>query len=263
MTKIYKLQALGNSYLVLDSHDFPEAELDPEFIKKISSPHWGLGSDGVLWGPGDDLARPRLRIFNTDGGEAEKSGNGIRIFSRYLVERRNFPRRFDLATLGGLVSVDATELPLIEVDMGPCQILSEGGVLEHKIFGDKNLGFLRVDIGNPHCVVFEGFHSLDEVKSLGPLIEKDALFPNRSNVQFVKVLNKNEIEIQIWERGSGFTLASGSSSCAAAFAAYSQGLLAAELRVNMLGGSISIRISPENRVFMKGPVEWIAEGHLL
>jgi len=262
----HKLQALGNAYIVLDSSEWPEEELNaPEasqWIAQLCSKEWGIGSDGVLWGPSPDSAY-RLRIFNTDGSEAEKSGNGIRIFSRYLRDRRSAEARFALQTLGGLVQVEDLGAEGIRVQMGQGRVLGEAAELENFNFSGRAFRGLRIDMGNPHCVLFEGHEDTEAfAKEWGSLIERDSIFPNRSNVQFARVKDSKTLEIFIWERGSAYTLASGSSSCAAAYAAYRLGYVDRALRVEMPGGSISIEIGQKDQIWLQGAVEWIAEGRL-
>lgn len=261
----YKLQALGNAYIVIDSQEWPESELSSDWIAQLCSKEWGIGSDGVLWGPAPSASEhtlPRLRIFNTDGSEAEKSGNGIRIFSRYLRDQRSFPTKFQLSTLGGLVTVEDLSAGGLRVAMGKGRLLS-GNRLEDFDFSGRRFRGVRVDVGNPHCVLFEGIDwNEDSLKEWGPLIESDPIFPKRSNVQWVRVKDRETLEILIWERGSGYTLASGSSSCAAAFAAYKLGKVDKALCVEMPGGQIFIEIDAEDGISMRGDVEWTAEGSL-
>lgn len=273
--KFYKLQALGNSYIVLDSLDWPESDLETtDWMIALCSEEWGIGSDGILWGPNlkeGESHHAKLRIFNKDGSEAEKSGNGIRIFSRYLRDLRQFPQEFKLHTLGGEVSVIDKGLDGIRVHMGFGRILSsfsdnkkEQPSLEKFSFENKSFSGLRVSMGNPHCVLFEGFPALNEdlMRLWGPRIESDSLFPDRTNVQFAKVKDRKTLSLQIWERGSGYTLASGSSSCAAAFAAYKMGWVDQALCVEMPGGTLSIEIESDDQIWMQGDVEWICEGQL-
>jgi diaminopimelate epimerase len=261
----YKLQALGNSYIVIDSQEWPEAELSSDWIAQLCSKEWGIGSDGLLWGPGalaSESTSPRLRIFNTDGSEAEKSGNGIRIFSRYLRDQRNFPAKFQLSTLGGLVMVEDLSDKSLRVAMGKGRLLN-GDCLEDFDFSGRLFRGVRVDVGNPHCVLFEGIDWNEaSLKEWGPRIEVDPMFPKRSNVQWVRVKDRQTLEILIWERGSGYTLASGSSSCAAAFAAYKLGKVDKALCVEMPGGQIFVEIDSEDAISMRGAVDWIAQGSL-
>ena len=268
-----KYHALGNDYIVLNPADFG-SQLEPSQIKLICHRNYGVGSDGILWGPLDttecDFA---LRIFNPDGSEAEKSGNGLRIFSRYLWGRglvREEP--FTILTAGGKVRCQVHEGGrTVTVEMGnvsfdSSQIPVEGPsrevINETIVMNDRELKFCAATIGNPHCVILRDDVSSEETKKWGASIENDPRFPNRTNVQFMKILDRNNIKIEIWERGAGYTLASGSSSCAAAAVAYRLGFCDSEIAVHMPGGIIDITVSDDFSISMIGPVTKIAEGSL-
>jgi len=241
-----KYHALGNDYLVSTSEhpDFSENELTSEQVRKICHRNFGLGSDGILVGGKDDSGNCfTLKIYNPDGSTAEKSGNGLRIFARSLWDRKLvFQSKFKIVTSGGIVSaqVDSSGQS-VTVEMGSVSFQSNiipvtgesREVLNEtlEINGEK-LTFCSATIGNPHCVVLQRKISADETRRLGPLIETHPSFPNRTNVQFLEVLNRNTIRIEIWERGAGYTLASGSSSCAAASVAHRLGLCDAEIALN-------------------------------
>jgi diaminopimelate epimerase len=271
--KFTKYQALGNDYLVLDpsdGNDMPTGEQ----IKRICHRNYGIGSDGILFGPlktsGYDFF---LRIFNPDGSEAEKSGNGLRIFSRYLWDRGLVANKpFNILTIGGAVTAQVGENgKIVKVEMGKVSFDSAKipvtgparEVLNETItVAGFTLNYCSATIGNPHTVVICHDISEEMARHLGPLIETDKRFPHRTNVQFMKVLNRNSIQIEIWERGAGYTLASGSSSSAAAAVAYRLGLCDSHIAVKMPGGIIEIRIGKDFSVGMKGPVTRICEGTL-
>lgn len=273
VTRFYKYHALGNDYLVLNPSDLAE-ELDSFRIQRICHRNFGVGSDGILLGPlktgeGDF----GLRIFNPDGSEAEKSGNGLRIFSRYLWDQGLVKEKaFTIMTPGGRVeSVVRDKGRTVTVQMGkvcfdstripvkgePREVLNETMTV-----AGEELRFCAATVGNPHCVVLREKVTEEEARRLGPLIENDSRFPNRTNVQFMKVLDRSHIQIEIWERGAGYTLASGSSSSAAAAVAYRLGLCGGHITVHMPGGDIDIRISEDFSIQMTGPVTKIAEGTL-
>jgi diaminopimelate epimerase len=268
-----KYHALGNDYIVLKPADFG-SQLEPSQIKLICHRNYGVGSDGILWGPLDttecDFA---LRIFNPDGSEAEKSGNGLRIFSRYLWDRglvREEP--FTILTAGGKVRCQVHEGGrTVTVEMGnvsfdSSQIPVEGPsrevINETIVMNGRELKFCAATVGNPHCVILRDDVSSEETKKWGASIENDPRFPNRTNVQFMKILDRNNIKIEIWERGAGYTLASGSSSCAAAAVAYRLGFCDSEISVHMPGGIIDITVSDDFSISMIGPATKIAEGTL-
>ena len=233
-----KYQALGNDYIILDPQEWPEPPT-PEQIRRICDRHLGVGSDGILWGPIGRGAPFGVRLFNPDGGEFEKSGNGLRIFARYLWDQ-SLPSgpNFDIDTPGGRVTAHVLDAAgsRIAMDMGRLSFDSrEIGlagsartVIEEAVeVGGRQVRITAVTIGNPHCVVFADGQSADVAaefadpsvelaQSVGPKLEHLPLYPHRTNVQFAQVIDLHTLRIEIWERGAGYTLASGTSSCAAA-----------------------------------------------
>lgn len=269
--RFFKYHALGNDYIVINPADC-EGELTPSRIKLVCHRNYGVGSDGILFGPLTSAESDfSLRIFNPDGSEAEKSGNGLRIFSRYLWDRklvREDP--FTISTVGGKVRSqvhaggrDVTvemgkvsfDSSLIPVAGPPREVLNETISV-----GDQELSFCAATIGNPHCIILRDQVTAEETKKWGPFIENEPRFPNRTNVQFMKVLDRNNIQIEIWERGAGYTLASGSSSSAAAAVANKLGMCDSRIDVHMPGGKLEITVSENFSILMKGPVTRIAEG---
>jgi diaminopimelate epimerase len=270
-----KYHALGNDYIVIDPRDHP-ASLGTAQIVRICHRNFGIGSDGVLWGPlpARDGAPFALRIFNPDGSEAQKSGNGLRIFCRYLFDRGLVKHEsFKVHTLGGIVAAQVHGVgESVTVEMGRVTFRSDeipvnvSGAAREVIretlnVADRSLVVSCASIGNPHCVVEL---SADEsvAKTLGPQIETHAMFPQRTNVQFLRIIDRANIEIQIWERGAGYTLASGSSSSAAAAVAHRLGLVERSLTVHMPGGKIRIEIGEHFAITMTGAVTRIAEGEM-
>jgi len=273
MMKFYKYHALGNDYLVLDPKDQP-LDLNPDQIKIICHRHYGIGSDGILIGPLPSQKAPySIRIFNPDGGEAEKSGNGLRIFCRYLWDHKLVDKQqFSIETKGGVVKcLVLDEGKQVQVEMGkvsfwspdipiagkPREVLQEPITIKERTFR-----FSGATIGNPHCVILVEDLSPELAKNYGPILEVHPLFPNRTNVQFLKVLDRNNIRIEIWERGAGYTLASGSSSSAATAVARKLGLCDSSIIVRMPGGQLQISIDENFSITMTGPVTRVAEGQL-
>ncbi len=267
-----KYHALGNDYLVYDpriiTHSF-----SPEETIRICHRNYGLGSDGILVGPlPTDKANFGLQILNPDGSEAEKSGNGLRIFARYLRDSDLVGEdSFTVDTLGGVVSCEVSkDRSVISVEMG--QVSFQSNIIpvmiqgsprevlnETIILSDTNLKYYGATIGNPHCVV-----PMDEVsetiaQKYGPELENHSNFPNRTNVQFLQILNRNRIKIEIWERGAGYTLASGSSSSAAGAVARKIGACDADITVEMPGGEIQLHIDDDFNVQMKGPATKVGQ----
>jgi diaminopimelate epimerase len=271
--KFFKYHALGNDYIVIDPAD-TGTELTHSQIVLICHRHYGVGSDGILFGPVKVLGGGfGLRIFNPDGSEAEKSGNGLRIFSRFLWDQGVVKEEpFTIMTPGGKVeskvhaggrsvtvqmgevSFDSTRIPV----RGPArEVLNETFVIQ-----GTELRYCAATIGNPHCVVIQDEISEEEARRLGPHIETEPRFPNRTNVQFVKVIDRNNIQMEIWERGAGYTLASGSSASAAAAVTRRLELCDSPITVRMPGGRLEVAVSDDFSIVMTGPVTRVAEGNI-
>ncbi len=269
--KFYKYHGLGNDYLVIDPADGTQS-LSTFEIQLLCHRNYGVGSDGILLGPLKNKAADfAVRIFNPDGSEAEKSGNGLRIFSRYLWDKGLVSNRaFTIHTMGGVVESRVHENgSMVSVDMGRVSFLSRdipvAGKLREVIneslcVGGREVVFCAAGIGNPHCVIIRNRISPELARRLGPKIETHPLFPRRTNVQFVKVMDRSNIRIEIWERGAGYTLASGSSSSAAAAVTYRLGLTDRKVMVHMPGGRIDISIRPDFSITLTGPATRIAQG---
>ncbi len=270
--RFVKYHALGNDYLVLDPTDFPPGQApSPVQIRQICHRNFGVGSDGILWGPLPAKGAPfGLRIFNPDGSEAEKSGNGLRIFSRYLWDRGLVKTpRFAVETPGGVAEAEVLGAHRISVAMGTVTFASDripvAGpprevINETLAVGGRSFIFCAASIGNPHCVIPLPAIAADLATTFGPLIETHPNFPNRTNVQFLQVLDRTNLRIEIWERGAGHTLASGSSASAASAVARRLGLVDAHVTVHMPGGELEVEISPDYAVRQTGPVARVAEG---
>ena len=266
-----KYHGLGNDYLVIDPN-IHDVDLTPDTIRLICDRNFGIGADGILYGPiksGDNLS---VRIFNPDGSEAEKSGNGLRIFAKYLFENKYVDKKnFSIETSGGIVEahIQDDSVNLIKINMGKMTFRStkipvrgrEREVVNEELqINGVKYKVTCLSVGNPHCVI-----PLDEVteqmaKELGPEVENHDMFPNRINMQLLKVIDQANIEIRIWERGAGYTLASGSSSCAAAGAAYKLGMVGRKINVKMPGGKLLVEINENEDIYLTGAVEGVFEG---
>lgn len=275
----FRGHGLGNDYVVMDPKDLT-FRLTPKNIKSVCDRNWGLGSDGILALVPSKKADFGLRIFNPDGSEAEKSGNGLRIFARYLhATGKTKKKRFTVETKGGLVSIDLHidrygDAAAATVEMGiatfkpdalPCSLDVPELIQQPIEAAGRSLMFTGVSVGNPHCVVFKPAGeswSREELLALGPALEQHKLFPKRTNVQLAVPTGPKEIFILIWERGAGETQASGSSSCAAASAAVRLGLVKSPVTVKMPGGVLNIDVTPDFSLTMKGPVAEVARGTL-
>lgn len=274
--RFHKYHALGNDYIVLDPRDFPAWKSAPtvEQIRVICHRNFGVGSDGILWGPlPSQKSEFGLRIFNPDGSEAEKSGNGLRIFSRYLWDQKLVRNpSFSVETPGGHVqSVIKENGRLITVAMGNVNFSSEKipvvgaprEVLNEKIsILDREFTFCAATIGNPHCVIPLPAVTPELAHKYGPHLETHSNFPRKTNVQFLQVLDRANIRIEIWERGAGYTLASGSSSSASAAVAHRLGLVDRHVTVHMPGGQIGIEIGDNFSIMMTGTVNQVADGSM-
>ena len=273
--KFQKYHALGNDYLIYD----PEGDEDSfteEQIIRICHRNFGLGSDGILVGPlRSEKAEFGLKILNPDGSEAEKSGNGLRIFARYLRDSGKVgSEAFSVDTLGGVVSCQVSEnAEVITVEMGQVHFHSEvipvnvegpdREVLNEDItVGSETVKYYAATIGNPHCVIPVDQANEEIAMRLGPILENHPNFPNRTNVQFLQILDRNRIRIEIWERGAGYTLASGSSSSAAGAVARKMDACDQDITVEMPGGEIKLEIDEEFKVKMTGPATRVASMEL-
>ncbi len=275
----FRGHGLGNDYVVMD----PKAlsfKLTQKNIELICDRHWGLGSDGILALVPSKKAEFGLRIFNPDGSEAEKSGNGLRIFARYLhATGKTKKKHFTVETKGGLVTIALHldrqgDASAVTVEMGratfkpaalPCTLAADELTQQPIEAAGRSLQFTGVSVGNPHCVVFKQAGeswSREDLLSLGPALENHPLFPKRTNVQLAVPTGAKEIFILIWERGAGETQASGSSSCAAASAAVRLGLVKSPVTVKMPGGTLNIDVAEDFSLTMKGPVAEVARGTL-
>src|SRR5262245_33140036 len=271
-----KYHALGNDYIVVDG-DSLRPKLDAERVRAICDRHTGVGSDGIL-----ALHRPKrgalsLRIWNPDGSQAEKSGNGVRIFARFLWDFR-YVRAKELAieTPGGSVTARLTvtrgEVRQVRVEMGRASFHSgdipmlgppREVVDEPLRVGSVDLRVTCVSIGNPHCVRFVDVLQPEVLRSIGPQLESHPLFPKRTNVQLARVRSRGDVQILIWERGAGETQASGSSSCAVAAAAHRLGKVDGKVTVHMPGGALRIEIGADYALRMTGPATPVYRGTLL
>lgn len=266
-----KYHGLGNDYLVIDP-EVHDVNLTQDAIRLICNRNFGVGADGILYGPLKDGENLRVRIFNPDGSEAEKSGNGLRIFAKYLYETKYVKKKhFSIRTLGGIVEarIEDDSANLIRIKLGTITFFStripvKGGrrevVDEELKINGRTHRVTCLSIGNPHCVIPMDDVSERKARELGPLIENHALFPNRINVQLMKIIDRTTIEIRIWERGAGYTLASGSSACAAAAAAHKLGLVDDHVTVKMPGGNLFVEIGKDYQVHLTGEVDGVFEG---
>ena len=225
-----------------------------------------MGADGLLYGPIMENGKIKVRIFNPDGSEAEKSGNGVRIFAKYLLDAGYVKeRKFSLNTLAGDVEIEFVKEDgsLMRVNMGkpvyagqemPLTGLQGEIVNAHLRFHDNDYNTTCLSVGNPNCVIMMEEVTPQKAKSLGPYVEEAEYFPNRTNMQICKVIDRENIAIEIYERGAGYTLASGTGACAAAAAAKRMGLTDDKVTVHMQGGDLLIEMEEGETIYMTGSV---------
>jgi len=267
-----KYHALGNDYIVIDPARW-SAPLTPALIKTLCERNTGVGADGILLGPCPGHKLPFVRVFNSDGSEAARSGNGLRIFARFLRDRGHVGcDKFTVESACGQTPVELLAAGLVKADMGlpdfhssavPMRGPAREAVAEMLIIDGRAFSVTCLSVGIPACVVLCGAISPELARQYGPRIEKHALFPEKTNVQFARVSGPDSMEIEIWERGSGYTLASGSSACAAAASAWKTGLLeGGKITVQMRGGNVTVSRDADNRMSLCGPVTPVFSGEL-
>ncbi len=272
--KFWKIHGLGNDYIVIDNRDEKIGSADAAALaKKLCERRFSVGADGLLLVSNSAVADVKMRIFNADGSEAEMCGNGIRCFAKYCYENGIVGKdAVKVETLAGIKSVWLAvkngEVNAVKVDMGApnwgrssLPMLGQGTFINENLQADEeNYKATCLSMGNPHCVIF--VQTVDEypVELIGPEIENSELFPKRTNVGFIQVLNKNELKVRVWERGCGETLACGTGACAAAAAANKLNKVGKKVTVHLRGGDLQVEIA--EHVLLSGPAEKVFEGKL-
>jgi diaminopimelate epimerase len=255
-----KYHGLGNDYLVLE-----QGMLTPERVVEVCDRHTGIGSDGILEMMPSQQADVGLRIWNPDGSVAEKSGNGLRIFARWLVDCRDATDDLSIELSCGIVRCQVDD-EMVTVQMGQATFdaaaipSTEAMIFSPRPVGEVVLPLTAVGVGNPHCVVFLET-DLDGLpwREWGAALERSPLFPNRTNVQFARVIDGSTIEARIWERGAGETSASGSSACAIAAAAVRMEHCSGTVQVRMPGGVLEVTVGRDYALILRGPVSYVGE----
>ena len=277
--RFFKGHGLGNDYLALDGDHLP-FPLTPPAVRLLCDRHLGAGSDGVLVRVPAERADFGLRIYNPDGSEAEKSGNGLRIFGAFLLARGAVAEgaRFTVETPGGLVTLEllgqsAEGVLDVEVEMGHASFRTadvglpgpdretEREMLE--LPGGDRLPIHPVSLGNPHCVIFQDELDPSDLRRRAPQVSTHPWFERGTNVQFARAVDPSTVEAWVWERGAGETTASGSSACAVAAAAVRAGLVSErEITVRMPGGELYVSVAPDWALRLRGPVEAVYDAEL-
>jgi len=274
-----KMHGLGNDYVYIDGHD---QDLERYHLGRLSAlvsdRHFGVGSDGLILILPSEIADFRMRIFNPDESESNMCGNGMRSMSKYVYEHGLTGKtEFEVETLAGIIrpslTIRGNEVTCVTVDMGEPRLARgdipmEGGAPDRP-FIDQELyvgaDFIRVtcvSMGNPHCVLFVDSVDTAPVRELGPQIETHACFPDRTNVEFIEVIDRRHVRMRVWERGAGETLACGTGASATCVACALNDLTDRAIEVQLLGGDLEIEWAGDNHVFMTGPAVEVFSGEL-
>lgn len=277
MLNFTKMTGLGNDYIYIDCTDGTKIKNIKELTQKLSNRHFGIGSDGLIliYNSDNDNSDYKMRIFNSDGSEAEMCGNGIRCVAKLIHDKSLSKKdKISIETLSGIKKVK-----LLEDENGKCnEVIVDMG---EPMFQDKNIPynvyepfnkdldidvneekmrFTVVSMGNPHAITF--IENVDDfnIEKYGPIIEKNPIFPNRTNVEFVEVIDKNNIKVRVWERGVGETFACGTGACAAVVASGLNGYTGENVTVNLPGGKLQIEWGKDNHIYMQGTATKVFDG---
>lgn len=270
-----KAHALGNDFIIIDALA-RKVGFSAEKVRRLCDRRFGVGADGILLLLPSKKADFRMRIFNADGGEAEMCGNGIRCLAKYIYEKGlSSERELAIETLSGerrvVLNVTGKDVQSVQVDMGkpiftrskiPMLGDEKEAVDELLKVGDLDLEVTCLSMGNPHCVIFVSNVKAASVERLGPAIEDLPVFPKRTNVEFVEVLNKNELQMRVWERGAGETLACGTGAAASLVAAARNNFALRKAAVHLQGGDLLVDWGKDDRVYLTGPATLVYSGKL-
>lgn len=272
--KFTKMHGLGNDFIIIE----PEKPMDyAELAKKLCHRNFGIGADGLIVVNPHDVSSNcdiNWRIFNSDGSEPQMCGNGIRCFAKYVYDKglvKN--KKFSVWTLAGDIVPEILDNGLVKVDMGspileatkvPVKVEELDCVIDYPLEIDgQEINITAVSMGNPHCIIFTEGNSAMLARTLGPKIELHEMFPEKTNVEFVKILSKNKIRVDVWERGCGITFACGTGACASVMAGIVNDLTENNVEVELPGGNLFIEfIKEQNKIYMTGGAEFVFEGSL-
>ena len=278
-----KMHGLGNDFILIDclNKSLGDSLFLSYLAKKLCDRNFGIGADGLLLILPSSKADLRMRIFNYDGSEAQMCGNGIRCFAKYAYENKLVSKiKFTVETLAGIITPELIFQDLkdkkvlrVKVDMGTPKLRKKEipmtgedtpTVVDEtlKINSEQTFKVTCVSIGNPHCIVFVDDVQSIQVDEIGPKIENHPLFPEKTNVEFIQVLNKQEINFRVWERGVGETLACGTGACAALVASVLNKKTDREATIHLPGGDLDIRWADDEHIYMTGPAELVFKGEM-
>jgi diaminopimelate epimerase len=272
--QFWKMHGLGNDYIVIDNRDEKIGDKKAqELAKKLCERRFSVGADGLLLVCNSKAADIKMRIFNSDGSEAEMCGNGIRCFSKYCYENGVVKKtEFQVETLSGVkhiwLNLDGNEVKTVKVDMGApvwerklIPMTGEGTCINCGLMVDEeSYSVTCLSMGNPHCVIFVEDVDDTPVEYVGPMVENHEAFPKRTNVGFVQVLSRNELKVRVWERGCGETLACGTGTCAAVAAANRLAKVGNKVTVHVKGGDLQVEVGKS--LFLIGAAEKVFQGTL-
>lgn len=274
--KFTKMHGLGNDYVYVNG--FQEKIENPsEVAKYVSDRHFGIGSDGLILINPSEVADFEMEMYNADGSRGEMCGNGIRCVAKYVYDYGLTDQtQISVETLGGIKYLDLTvqdgKVALVKVDMGspilkpeciPIQAEGDMVVNEPIVAGRMEYRMTGVSMGNPHAVVYMDQIRDMDIEKIGPLFENHERFPKRINTEFVKFINRHTLEMRVWERGSGETMACGTGACAVAVASVLNGLTEEKVTVRLLGGDLQIEWDREkDKVYMTGPATTVFDGEI-
>lgn len=266
--KITKMQGCGNDFVILDYSEYEKTNLSmEELAKRLCDRHFGIGADGMIIPNTTPNGETDISwyFYNSDGTTAQMCGNGMRCFAKYVYDKKLVNKKeFSVKTLAGIIRPQILDNGLIRVNMGT-PILEESKIPfkgEKKVkVQDKEFEITPVSMGNPHCVIFTQEDTLHYAKTYGPAMEIHPNFPEKTNTEFVKVISRKEIEMRVYERGCGITLACGTGACASVVACVLNNLTDGEVKVNLLGGAVSIewqgtKENPNKNIYLIGPSEY-------
>ena len=275
--KFTKMQGIGNDYVYVDCTKENKIENPAELSKKVSNRHIGIGSDGLILIENSNVADFKMAIYNADGSQAEMCGNGIRcvakfVFDKGLINKENIT----IETLAGIkqlkLSTENGKVKKVRVDMGEpileakkIPVISDKNpVIDLQLqAADKTFTATCVSMGNPHAITFVNNVEEFDVEKYGKILEIKKEFPKHSNIEFVELIDKNNIKMRVWERGSGETLACGTGSCASVVACILNNKTERKVNVHLLGGTLEIEWNKQNNhVYMEGPAEIVFEGEI-
>lgn len=274
--KFTKMHGCGNDYVYVNAME-NEVRNPEQVAVKVSDRHFGIGSDGLILICDSDVADFRMRMFNADGSEGKMCGNGVRCIAKYVYDNKLTDKtEISLETLGGIkylkLQVEKGKVTQVTVDMGepvldglliPVMIDKNPVVSEPIMIQDQRYEMTCVSMGNPHAVVLVEDTEKFPIEQVGPFFEKNSVFPEGVNTEFVQVLSPSEIYMRVWERGSAETMACGTGACASVVACFLLGVTGREVTVHLLGGDLKIRYDEEsNHVFMTGPATTVFEGEI-